>query len=76
MEIEEEEIINHKNDEYIHYQKINIIGDEGVGKSSFISYLKNYENKEFIIQNELENNMSIESFNDRQLLVEVYIDIK
>ena len=46
----EDENLNHKNDEYIHYQKINIIGEQGVGKSSFISYLKNYSNKDFILK--------------------------
>ena len=70
METEEEENINHKNDEYIHFHKINIIGDKGVGKSSFISYLKNYSDKDFTIEKELENNISIESFDDNKLLVE------
>ena len=70
MEKEEEKIINHKNDEYIHYQKINIIGEQGVGKSSFISYLKNYSNKDFIIERESQNNLTMKSFDDVPLLIE------
>ncbi len=43
METYEEEYT--KSDK-IHYQKINIFGDEGVGKTSLISYLENFESFE------------------------------
>jgi len=66
----EDENLNHKNDEYIHYQKINIIGEQGVGKSSFISYLKNYSNNDFIIERESQNNLTMKSFDDVPLLIE------
>ena len=45
-----EEIINHKNDEFVHYQKINIFGDDLVGKTSFILYLENYDDNEYSIK--------------------------
>ena len=32
---------NNKNDDYVDIQKINIFGELGVGKTSFISYLEN-----------------------------------
>ena len=46
-----------KNKDIIHYQKINIFGEPGVGKTSLISFLENYENDNFVIeeQNELRN---------------------
>ena len=46
-----------KNKDMIHYQKINIFGEPGVGKSSLISYLENYKDDNFVIeeQNELRN---------------------
>ena len=46
-----------KNKDMIHYQKINIFGEPCVGKTSLISFLENYENNNFVIeeQNELRN---------------------
>ena len=66
----EEENFNHKNDEFVHYQKINIIGDKGVGKSSFISYLRYYSNNNFVIEKELDKSLSMESYIEEPLLVE------
>jgi len=55
-----------KEKDMIHYQKINIFGEPGVGKSSLISYLENYENDNFVIknQNELNENFEIISINN------------
>ena len=54
-ETPKEEEINNK--DMIHYQKIHIFGEPGVGKTSLISFLENYENDNFVIeeQNELRN---------------------
>ena len=54
-----DEIKNKDNKDMIHYQKINIFGEPGVGKSSFISYLENYNDDNFIIE---EQNVLKESF--------------
>ena len=56
-ETPKEEEINNK--DMIHYQKINIFGEPGVGKSSLISYLENYKDDNFVIeeQNELRNSL-------------------
>ena len=52
MEEGHEEIleISNKNDFLIHYKKINIIGDKGVGKTSLITFFENYHKKEFVIK--------------------------
>ena len=55
-----EPIKNHKNDEFVHYQKINIFGDSGVGKSTLIRYMQNWDDSEYNIQNEKDTK---ESFN-------------
>jgi len=73
-------IENHKNDEFVHFLKINIFGNEGVGKSSLISLMDNYNDDNFQIQNKLDkSNESIESYNESISLVEqikkVIIDI-
>ena len=47
----------------IHYQKINIFGEPGVGKSSFISYLENYGNDNFVIEEKNELKESFQSIN-------------
>jgi len=64
----EEEPLNNvkKEKEMIHYQKINIFGEPGVGKSSLISYLENYENDNFVIkdQKEFKENLEIISINN------------
>ena len=64
---------NHKNDEYVHYQKINIFGEDGVGKSSLISYFENYDNTEYSIKDDLQRVYSNESFKINNSLVD---DIK
>ena len=50
--------MNNKEDYLIHYKKINIMGDEGVGKTSLITLFENYHNKNFII-NPPNNNLSM-----------------
>ena len=42
---------NVKKSDMIHYQKINIFGEEGVGKSSLITMMENYDNDNYVIQN-------------------------
>ena len=44
--------INYKKNDMIHFHKINIFGDEGVGKTSLISFFENYNNENY----ELERN--------------------
>ena len=41
---------SNKNDFLIHYKKINIMGNEGVGKSSLITFFENYDNHSFVIK--------------------------
>ena len=64
----ETEIIE-ENKEMIIYRKINIFGEEGVGKTSFISCLENYGNDNFKIipRNERE---SLKSYDGSKKLVE------
>ena len=38
-----------ENSDIKHYQKINIFGDSGVGKTSLISLMENYDNDNFNI---------------------------
>ena len=59
--------VNNKGDK-IHFQKVNIFGDEGVGKTNFISYLENYE--KFEIQEDDLNNQQRYSFNKKETIVE------
>jgi len=66
-------LISHKNDKYVHFQKINIFGDPGVGKTSLISYIENYDNSEYTINPEEIKNADILYFEDSSSLVE---DIK
>ena len=62
---------NKKNDEFVHFQKINIFGESGVGKSSFILRLENYDNTDYLIETEQnKNNESIESFEMSSSIVE------
>ena len=42
--------ISNKEDYLIHYKKINIMGNEDVGKTSLIAFFENYHDKNFIIQ--------------------------
>ena len=46
-------IENYKNDELVHFYKINIFGETGVGKTSLISLLENYDDDNYIIKNVL-----------------------
>ena len=50
---------NKKNDEFVHFQKINIFGESGVGKSSFILRLENYDNTDYLIETEQNKNIII-----------------
>ena len=63
---------NEKNSEIKHYQKINILGDTGVGKTSLISLIENYNDDNFsIVNNNLsQSHRSIESYNNSSSLVE------
>ena len=48
----------------VHY-KVNIFGDKGVGKSSLISHIENYEKDDYTIdQNKKEDNQEISELND------------
>ena len=61
--------INNKKDELVYYQKINIFGEPGVGKSTLISYMEKYNSKDLIIEDDnLENEE--ESFIASSSLVE------
>ena len=57
------------------FRKINIFGEEGVGKTSFISCLENYGNKNFkIIPND--ERETLKSFDDSKKLVELVKRVK
>lgn len=56
METNEPEV--GKNPEIVHYQKINIFGETGVGKSTFISLIENYD--------KLEENIKLNNINLRE----------
>ena len=58
--------------EIINYQKINIFGDEGVGKTTLISYMENYNCNNFQIIEKIEGDskISIKSYNNTCSLVE------
>lgn len=60
-----------KNAKFVHFQKINIFGDLGVGKSSFIKYLENFDNDNYLIEtNIFEKNETIGSFEMSSSIVE------
>ena len=48
---------NIQNKEMVHFRKINIFGYSGVGKSCFIDWLDNYNNRDFEIKKEIENSL-------------------
>ena len=58
--------------EIINYQKINIFGDEGVGKTTLISYMENYNCNNFQIIEKIEGDskISIKSYKNTCSLVE------
>ena len=66
------ENINEKNSKIRHYQKINILGDTGVGKTSLISFIEKYNDYDFKIVNKSlsQSQVSIESYNNSSSLVE------
>jgi len=72
----EEIPIDDEKKDMIHYQKINIFGEPGVGKSSLISYLENYENHNFVIKEQNEVNKSMNSNNISSPFVEQIKKIK
>ena len=47
----------------VHFVKVNIFGDSGVGKSSLISWLKNYKNNNILIKNDSNNDSFVISKN-------------
>ena len=47
--MESKELENDKN--LFHFIKMNIFGDSGVGKSTFISFLEDFKNENFEIMN-------------------------
>ena len=69
---EEPESKENKNIEFEHYKKINIFGEAGVGKSSLISLMQNYNDDNFIIKEEDFNasNVSLESSKGETQIVE------
>ena len=64
--------INNKENDMIHFHKINIFGDEGVGKTSLISFFENYDNDKYELKlnslNSLENYR--DTFNNNPTIVE------
>lgn len=57
-----------KDDEFVHYQKINFFGEDGVGKSSLISYMENYNITDYYIDTQIPESNA--SFNINSSLVE------
>ena len=77
METQETQVENHKNDEFIHFLKINIFGDSGVGKTSLISYFENFDNDDFTIKNDnINNDIEIESISSDNLNLSLVQQIK
>ena len=70
METIDEPINNIKTD-FIHYRKVNIFGDCGVGKSSLISLMENYDIDNFeIIENLNKSQLNLAFHNEFPSLVE------
>ena len=63
-----------------HYKKINIFGEEGVGKSSLIALMEHYEDDNFNIEKEKDllfsSQLSQDSFNNQSNLVDQVKRIK
>ena len=71
MKESENDLKNNKNAEFVHFQKINIFGDAGVGKTSFIIYLENYDTTDYLIEaNDVDKNESLDSFEMASSIVE------
>ena len=69
-------IENNKNDEFVYFQKINIFGEAGVGKTSLISYMEKYDFSDFVINPESERRNSDDSYNFSLSIVEQIKQIK
>ena len=61
-----------------HYKKINIFGEAGVGKSSLISLMDNYNDDNFVIKGEdiHGSNISLNSYNEEAPIIEQVKKIK
>ena len=68
--IMESDIKNNKNEKFIHFHKIIIFGDSEVGKSHFISYIKNYNDKDFKYEKELKRQDTMESYEPSEDLIQ------
>ena len=55
---------NNKNDDLAHFSKINIFGDSGVGKTSLISLMEKYQDYDFSIKHDINENDSKSSDSD------------
>ena len=68
---------NEKN-KLLHYKKINIFGETGVGKSSLISLMEIYDDDNFVIEGEdiHGSNISLDSYNGGTQIVEQIKKIK
>ena len=64
----ESEIKNNKNDKFVHFNKIIILGEAEVGKSTLISYMINYKDTEY--KKELERQNTFDSYDLSSNLVE------
>ena len=60
-----------KNSDIIHYHKINIFGDAGVGKSSLISHMEKYNDDNFKLQDNDLCNISLDSNNSPSLIEQI-----
>ena len=80
MELEQEkpESIENKKIELEHYKKINIFGEAGVGKTSLISLMENFDDDNFVIKGEdiYGSNISLDSYNGEMPIVEQVKKIK
>ena len=66
----ESDIKNNKNEKFIHFHKIIIFGDSEVGKSHFISYIKNYNDMDFKYEKELKRQDTMESYEPSEDLIQ------
>ena len=77
-EFDEFESTERKKYKLEHYKKINIFGESGVGKSSLISLMENYDDDNFEIKGEdiYGSNISLDSYNGDVKIVEQVTKIK
>lgn len=64
------------NNGMVNFSKINIFGDTGVGKSSLISWLKNYKNENYKLQNNANNDSFVITRNLVEQVEKVVIPFK